>query len=313
MLNADLWRSYWPRIRPLITAMVLIIIFGFIGQYLLQNWSLLREHRWEFEWIWLLLALPALLIFWAGVGIGWLQTVFWNGTSVTQLAGLSVWTRSSLARYLPTPIWETGSRVYMTVQLGASWRSAAFSYAAGLGAQLATAFGMALAALSIWVEVAPIYAILSSVIVLLLILPFIYQLAHALLHRKMALSLGSGLASLIRWSSLYGLAYLLYGLAHLLVLRGLTDSLPPVHLVIGVSALAWALGTVNIFSPGGLGTRELVLIYGLQSYVDPPELFALSVLTRLLAIASEILLFLFIYLLASSQYGVEQSKAQKVT
>ena len=61
--------------------------------------------------------------------------------------------------------------------------------------------------------------------------------------------------------------------------------------VIGVAALAWALGTLNVFSPSGVGTRELVLIYGLQGFVGPAELLALSAMVRLAAVAGELLLF----------------------
>ena len=65
--------------------------------------------------------------------------------------------------------------------------------------------------------------------------------------------------------------------------------LPPWNLVLGVSALAWALGTLNIFSPSGLGTREVVLIYGLRGYLSPPELIAFSASMRLIAVAGELI------------------------
>jgi uncharacterized membrane protein YbhN (UPF0104 family) len=66
-----------------------------------------------------------------------------------------------------------------------------------------------------------------------------------------------------------------------------------------VTSLAWALGTLNVFSPSGIGTRELIVIYGLQGYVDPPSLLALTALTRLAAVAAELILFGMLAMLVS--------------
>ena len=188
--------------------------------------------------------------------------------------------------HLPTPVWATGSRIYLTMQLGASWQSGAFGYAAELTASVAAAFSVTLLALPSWTSASVPEAVWLTGLAAVAVLPGVYWLICRTLNRKFC-PLQNSFRRQIDLSGLYLWNFLCYGAAHLCLLQGLGVKLPPWDLVLGVSALAWALGTLNIFSPSGLGTREVVLIYGLRGYLSPPELIAFSASMRLIAVAGE--------------------------
>lgn len=305
MLRVESFRQILIRLKPYATTIMLVAIFFAISQYLARNWSVVTQHQWRISWPWLLLAIFTVMVFWVSVANGWRNIVVLNGVSVTRLNGLWIWSRSSLARYLPTPIWETGSRIYLTVQLGASWQSATISYGAGLIGQLAGAFSIALIALPIFIKMSLIVSIVLTLIIIFIVLPFAYLVLYRLFKCTNFLPQYS-LITFVGLSCLYAVAFIMYGLAHVFVLHSLVNTIPSINLVIGVSAFAWALGTLNIFTPSGVGTREMVLIYGLQNFVDPPELFALSVITRLLTLLVELFIFGIVYLLAVSGYCDKQ-------
>jgi glycosyltransferase 2 family protein len=94
---------------------------------------------------------------------------------------------------------------------------------------------------------------------------------------------------------------LLYLLPHALVGTGawllLTEIVPAgstlaVTTVIGVLALAHAVGVLAIFAPAGLGVRELVLAAGLAPLMPLTEALAFATLLRLLSVVADGLLLL---------------------
>jgi len=303
-----MWRNerilaLWRRITPFTTFAVLCVILLAIGRYVAAKWPLIKEQQWQVDWIWLLMSALAFLIFFAIVASAWQKIIVWNGTPISWFDGLWAWSRSSLARYLPTPIWLTASRLYLTTRLGVSWQVAVLSYGAELTGALAAAFGVASLALPLLVDISWMFSFVLALAIVLFVLPLVYSLVKRILE-SINLPLKCGLPSIMGWSCLYACAFLVYGLAHVLILDAMSTKVPPVNLVIGVSAFAWAIGTLNIFTPSGLGTRELVLIHGLQQCIAPPELLGLIILSRLATMFSELMLFALVYLVISHRQGI---------
>jgi hypothetical protein len=278
------------------------IIAMALARFVAQYWSVLADHEWQLQWPWVFVAVMPMALFLTLHASAWRACLVWTGLGLSWYQGLWAWSRSSLARYLPTPVWATGSRIYVSMQLGASWRSAALCYAAELGGAIAVAVGLSLLALPAWTSIPSVVADLAAAVAVLLALP----LALVMLSRWPRSTLTTaplGPAQAIVWCGTYAGSFLVYGAAHLAVLNALAVPAPPAGITIGVAALAWALGTINVFSPSGIGTRELVLIYGLQGYADPPELLALAALTRLAAVAAELALFALLAIRAGRRIG----------
>ena len=61
--------------------------------------------------------------------------------------------------------------------------------------------------------------------------------------------------------------------------------------VAGVACVAWAVGLVVVFAPGGLGVREVVYIWLLAGLYPRAELEAAAVTTRLITVLAELAVF----------------------
>ncbi len=299
---ADRARRLWGTSRTPLTLIALAIIFIAIARFVAQYWTQLANYRWQLDWSWVIVVVLLLACFLVLHASAWRAALVWTGLRLPWSEGLWAWSRASLARYLPTPVWVTGSRIFVSMQLGASWRSAALCYAAELGGATAIALGLSLLALPVWLDVPPILAGSAAIAAICVAMPLaVVILLHWLRFAPNTTPVGP--ASALVWCASYAASFLLYGAAHLAVLNALAIPPPPSGIVIGVAALAWALGTINVFSPSGIGTRELVLIYGLQGYINPPALLALAALTRLAAVAAELLLFGLLALRTSRRGG----------
>jgi uncharacterized membrane protein YbhN (UPF0104 family) len=57
--------------------------------------------------------------------------------------------------------------------------------------------------------------------------------------------------------------------------------LPEFAQIIGLQAVAWAIGFVIIFAPGGIGVREAVLTFTLLAFMDAPLPLTASILGRI--------------------------------
>ncbi len=308
---ADRVLKVWSRLKPFVSLLMFAVIMFFIARYAMLNWDKLVSNDWQVHWPWLLVSVIAMLVFYTGLAFAWQRLISWNdtGTFVSLLSGLWVWSRSSLARYLPTPIWMTASRVYLTRQLGVSWRYAGLGFVAELVGSLGGAFSVALLSLPVFTEVSILFCVVVVLFVAVLVLPFLYfSLIRFLGYYGLCSRCCFG--SLVLWSVQYTFAFIVYGIAHIMILENLGIRVAP-YIVIGVSSLAWGVGVLNVLSPGGLGTREVVLIYGLQDYIDPPELLALSIIARLVATFGELLLFVGIYVLSSNFMNFLSMKKNK--
>jgi len=282
---------------------------GFVVvRYTAHNWEQMKGYSWQMDWVWVPAAVVTMSVFFLGLAIGWRSVVAWHDTALPWNSSLWVWVRSSFTRYLPTPIWAIASRIYLTTQLGVPWRVAAFSLAGELVGSIGGAFAIALLAVSLWFSISTLFLIAGVVGSVVVILPIAYSCSLSLTRRFNVLP-SCSLYGLAGWSAQYAITFAVFGVANILVLKSLGFNVPPINLILGVSALAWAIGTLNVFSPSGLGTREIILALGLGSYLPPPELLAFGIGSRLAAVFGELFLFSCIYLVKS----INQWKASNVT
>ncbi len=97
------------------------------------------------------------------------------------------------------------------------------------------------------------------------------------------------LISILRPGGLYFLGQLLYGTGGYFILRsvvsipiGTVSSIVP---LVGIFPFAWAIGYMFFIVPGGLGAREGVLIWALQTWVPLSVAVVVSLLARLCQIS----------------------------
>ena len=183
------WRqrlqAMWPGLRRWGTIILLVAIAVALGQYCARHWQTVITYHWEnINWAWVGPSLAVMCVFWLGIIGGWRGQMELTGLHLAWPDSLWTWSRSSLARYLPTPVWATGSRIYLTMQLGASWQSGAFGYAAELTASVAAAFSVTLLALPSWTSASVPEAVWLTGLAAVAVLPGVYWLICRILNRK---------------------------------------------------------------------------------------------------------------------------------
>lgn len=305
-------KQLWQRYKKLVTWLVVCLTLAYIVKYIIQNWAQLSSHTWSIHWGWLGLALLCEVPFFSVQAVNWLTLLRWNGVERARGSGFWFWFQSSLARYLPTPIFAAGSRVYFATQLGANPGTASWCYvveilASVVGASLASLFGVPQ---FFKIQIQPG---LVAVIVLLLIVVLTVVVKSILpALKRFKINLQANFSQLAAWFFLYGVIFIFQGLAYLFILKSISSQYTNFAYILGVSSFAWMLGTVNVFAPSGIGTREMILLLGFQNRLASQEIIYLSLVARLIGTATELLLnaigFTYLFFEKKNRSGIEASQ-----
>ena len=215
----------------------------------------------------------------------------WRAAGAHMGLGPAVYTYnlSQLPKYLPGGVWPYVSRVRMAraravdlpriggglaletaFLLGGAMVLAALTVDAGAVVGTAGAAATGVAGLERWVP-----ALRGGV---LTVLAMAWVVVYRRSVRRSSLLLATGLA-LVAW--------IFIGLSFHTVVAGLASAEPGVG-VAGLFALAWGVGFVAVFSPAGIGVREVILGVGLASWGAPATVAAMVVGHRLLYVAADV-------------------------
>ena len=103
------------------------------------------------------------------------------------------------------------------------------------------------------------------------------------------------------------LAWTFYGVALYFSVRGFTGRDVDLRAAIGVFTGSYVAGLVNIFTPGGIGTREVVLAAWLTGPLGPAAATVVTIGSRILMTATEILAALVTLPLLTPRADVRQA------
>lgn len=234
-----------------------------------------------------LVAYALLIEAWRRLIVAWRQRLPWR-------AATRIWTLSNLGRYLPGKVWAVVGLAALAEQAGISgWVAAGAALTMqvlSVGTGAATAAGGAPGAASpFWLGAAVGAAVLTvgalaSPRVVRRLGRAVPGVDPARLGAPRVVSLlGASAATLGAWAA-YGVALWLLAHGVLASPDGLT-----VWRATGSFAAAYVVGLVALFAPGGVGVREGVLIVLLEPSVGAAGAIALSLASRILLTATELI------------------------
>lgn len=224
------------------------------------------------------------------------------------LATSRVWLVSEATRWLPGSVWNLISRAGMAREIGITRLKASASITLEL---VLTIIAWSLTASLLLLHGAPVLECLPSLdpIVAVVAISFGALLISVALkhgHRFIPGALKekfkrfkSGLVAIqsmrpdlktsLRVTGYYTALCFVQGLALWVLFFACDPSgVPPVTAVIGANALAWIIGFLAIFSPGGLVVREGVLVVMLAAWAPPAQVAAIALAWRVVQISSEL-------------------------
>jgi uncharacterized membrane protein YbhN (UPF0104 family) len=284
---------------------LILLIFYFLLKGLVSNWNQVKEFNWQFDWALLILSfvLQILTLFWL-VKI-WERMLRHTGSSVSYLKLFKVWFFTNLGKYLPGKVWQFLGMIYMLEKEGVPKKSSfstgvlaqAFSVISGLfisvlflGATLYSQFFSANPGLMAG------FVVVSLAILVVLCYPKILEKIVNLglrILKKEKITLDISVKDVIIYLLFYSLSWLLFGLAFLIFVKAMTQADFNMYPTLtGAFAFSLNIGFLALFTPGGIGVREGILVFLLSSLFPLPVSTLISLLSRLWITAGELLCFL---------------------
>lgn len=226
----------------------------------------------------LALSFVAALVWWVCLAGGWALLAGDRGRGHHAMIS---WCQTQVARYIPGGIWQMVARA--TTVSGRMRDKVAAVLAENVIVLL-----VALAVGGLW---AAVYDWRWLGLVLLLAAPL---LVSGWLEKRTRLS-----RKRVRATSVaYAVGYVAYGIMGVLVqiaVSGVKDHPHPL-IVAGASCVAWAVGLIIIFAPGGVGVREVVYVWMLSGLYPRPELEAAAVASRIVSVMAELSVLLVLWI-----------------
>ena len=257
-------RRGWIRLAQ---AAVVVLVLAYLYRYLARNWDQAR-HAGEALQVhagYLVLAAAIILVTygmliaaWDAVLRGWNQRLPYRDAA-------RIWCLSNLARYLPGRVWQIAGMAALAQRAGVSaWAAVGSSVVIqliniGTGvlvtAILAPGFGH------------PVLIAVSGLVAAAAALMLAWPQGAGLASRAMTRLAGRPIelrpvrgGALVLSSAVTAAQWVAYGLALALCVRGLTGQDINLTAAVGVFTGSYVAGLINVLTPAGIGTREVILV-----------------------------------------------------
>jgi len=275
------------KVLGLIVKLVLtVVVLYFVGRQVWLNWDKVETTDWQVN-LWYLI--PSLLLTQLAVFIFaacWKRIIQGFGHTLTVTMSFKVFNLSNLGRYIPGKIWQVFGMLYLARKEGVPGEQAAASFvivqlftipssllvyvlAAQIEPVLLTdqfaVMGKGSAYLIGALSLAACGALVFSPQPILRLANFFLKKlgrnpANFALDKRVALQIFVG----------YFCGWILFGLAYWLMLRSiLGENSPSVIASIGLYNVAYQIGYLALFAPGGLGPREWIMGELLKPLIGP--------------------------------------------
>lgn len=276
------WAISRPWLKRLATVAITVMIFIWMFKPIAQHWPVVRERILELSLLRFFIAAAMFSIFLFVFRVTtWRWILRGFGYRVPVAAATRIWSTSELARFVPGVIWQVVGRVYLVKPYGVRGSVCTTSQILELAIFLLANVLLAVSCL-VWLGVRSfdetarpwLFGALALVPLLIFLLhpKVLYRMTNFIMGRlgkpsirdRMGFRILSGLTL---WTVL-GLVW--QGLAiWFLVSEPLELPLRKWWVVAGAYSLAWCAGFLSVFSPGGLGVRELVFMAAMRIALPP--------------------------------------------
>lgn len=250
------------RLLVYVGALVVVAVMGYLAS---RDVQVSRLRAWP-----ILGGLGAAMVWWACLAAGWALLV--DGSS--RYGAMASWCRTQVARYVPGGIWALAARA-TTVE------GRLRDKVGMVTAENVTVLLTALAVGGAWAAVHDPRWLPLVMVTLVPVVGSSWLARHTTLSRR----------GVRRAAASYAVGFVGYGVLAMLVQyavsggQGTGRSL----YVAGAACLAWAVGLVVWFAPGGIGIREVVYVALLAGLYPRSQLEAAAVASRLVTVVAELL------------------------
>jgi hypothetical protein len=279
-----------PTTKKILSASIKAVLTGvilyFVFVQLKDNWQQIVHYQWHLNITLLVASLILHLVTFALFAWVWCRLMTGFGHEVPLRHGFKVAYIANLGRYVPGRIWPIFGMLYVANQIKIPKETAVTSWGIAQIYAIPPSLAVALAGMWLYPELLSgdwgtylknqLPLLTTVTVAMSACLLFLPKLVVALLNwilvrfkrPTVAFDLSVGRAALIYVG--YLACWTLYGVAFWVFLRSLSpDHAMGIGPAIAAFVTAYQTGYFMIFTPGGLGTRELVLSATLAPFIGP--------------------------------------------
>ncbi|UCD63163.1 MAG: flippase-like domain-containing protein [Candidatus Zixiibacteriota bacterium] len=285
--------------------LLIAVVVYFAGKKLVDNWTEVAAYQWRLNPLFLLLSVAGHLVTFLLLSKVWCFLISGFGYRVSLPHAFKISYIANLGRYIPGKIWPVFGMVYLARKIEVSEEAAVTSWGLAQMFAIPASFLVCLIAvvinpqllssevsraLSVGIYVAGAVVFVLSLVMIVAPAKMLYLfncLLRMLGRPEISFRLSPAVAVKIYLG--YFVCWALFGFSFWLFLLSISgDMFVPVIAAAGAFVIAYQIGYLTIFSPGGLGVRELVLTSVLTAYLGPVAA-GVAVACRLWNMVSEII------------------------
>ena len=294
---------------PIITILkylLILVVVYFVGKKLIDNWHEVTAYRWSLNPYLLILSVASHILTFAMLSYVWRYLISGFGYKGIHFPhAFKISYIANLGRYIPGKIWPVVGTVYYARKIGINEEAAVASWALAQVYAIPASFLACLVTMLFQPQmytgyvssfVGPAIYIAAAIIFIISVLAItipdkallLFNIILKVFNRpEVKFRLSKTLALKVYLG--YFICWLMFGFSFWLFLHAVIDD-PRIPVMAGIAAfvLAYQIGYLTLFSPGGLGVRELVLTSVLTPYVGPVAA-GVAVASRLWNMVSEII------------------------
>lgn len=299
--------------------LISFVAIYFIVRLIINNWYQIQGQVTSIKFGALLASLIAFILSLFIQGIAWFYLHKKIGKKVRFFELLYAYYASIIVRYIPGNIWSYLMRLRKNKKLGISESETLYLSLIEIIFFLISSWLVFILSILLWTEplvVSNKYTIIFIVSILFLVFAvFSPRIVKWYIKSYMKGHQVSFAFIKLPWHNLIKI-FLIYFIYWAVAGLGLYFSLISIYylspltlpIIFGINAVAWLIGFVSFITPSGIGAREPALIFFLVSYVPTSIAGAVSIISRLIMVVSEIIILLVVKLITILIYEKKPEK-----
>ena len=284
---------------------LIAIILYFVGIQLSNNIDVIKNYQWSIDPLWIIISIIAHLITLLSFSKVWCFLISGFGYNVPLKYAFKISYITNLGRYIPGKIWPIFGMAYYAKKIKIPEQTAIASWTIAMLFALPSAFFVVFAGMLIkpgFVEfllpeeykaIFYIFALFTFFASLILIIKpkTVFKLYNLLLRLLKKSKVNFKLSPLLALKIFlgYSVCWIFYGISFYFLLKSLGPTIGiDIFQPIIIFVLAYQIGYLAFFAPGGIGVRELVLTKGLASFFGDVAI-GVSIVARIWNLIVEII------------------------
>lgn len=292
-------------LKNIIKIIIVFIVLYFVYRQLATNWTEVVNYSWNVNLYLLVLSVVMHLFTFILFSRVWCFLIAALGYKVKLTHAFKISYIANLGRYIPGKIWPVFGMAYLAKQLGIREEKSVTSWVVAMIFALPSAFMAGFICILISPEILSeelskylgpgVYLTAAVIFMISLSLIFIPGKSLSILNvllkliKKPKIDFNLKISTALIIYGGYLICWIVYGLSFWVFINSVTSgSNLPVLPAVAAFVIAYQIGYLAIFAPGGMGIRELVLAIILTPYLGPAA-FGIAVVARVWNLITEII------------------------